>query len=100
MSIGNNGRLCRGGLPFRKRVRANDVSVFCTVLVPCFLFAGCAPLTEKQQFERDHRLNLAKEEFLLKEESCRQAGGAMRTQATPLAGLGKHDYKTARCVRL
>ena len=57
-------------------------------------------MTEQQQFERDHRLNLAKEEYLLKEAACEQAGGAMQMRGTPLSKPGRLDYRAARCVAL
>ena len=70
------------------------------IIISLFVLSlcACAPLTEQQNFERDNRLNLAKEEFLQKEEACKRAGGAMQMQVTPLSKNGRHDYKSARCV--
>ncbi len=75
----------------------------CAGLFSCFLvitMSACAPLSEQEQFARQDRLNLAKEDFQLRDEQCQRAGGAMQMQATPLGKYGRHDYKTARCVRL
>jgi len=68
--------------------------------VPLLLLCACAPMSEQELFERDDRLNLAKEEFGRREASCRRMGGTMIFSTTPLAKTGYHDYKSARCVSL
>ena len=55
-------------------------------------------MTEEERFAREDRLNLARDEFALREEACRGVGGAMQVSGTPLARNGYHDYKSARCV--
>ncbi|MBT8078902.1 MAG: hypothetical protein KJO31_09995 [Gammaproteobacteria bacterium] len=100
MSIGNNERSCLTG-PSVRRARRNESGhyLLAVVFASCS-FTGCVPLSENQQFERDNRFNIAKEEFLLKKQSCRQAGGAMRMRTSPLSNPGRLDYESARCVRL
>ena len=82
----------------RRSCARRNLFVHLFALVIATSSMGCAPLTEQEQFERDNRLNLAKEDFLVREENCRRSGGAMQMRATPLSKYGTHDYKTARCV--
>lgn len=63
------------------------------------LVAACAPLTEQELYEREHRLNLAKEKYAQVEAACHRSGGSMQMARTPLSKTERHDYKTARCVR-
>lgn len=69
-----------------------------TVCVTLSLSA-CAPLTEHELYERENRLNLAKEEFARREAACHRAGGSIRMDRTPLSKAEKSDYESARCVR-
>ena len=100
MTIGNTCRSFGGGLALcpigRGRSRRSSMIAGLLILSLC----ACAPLTEHERFDRENRLNLAKEEYLQKEADCRRVGGAMQMQATPLSKNGRHDYMTARCVAL
>ena len=67
--------------------------------VAAVFLAACAPLSEQERYERENRLNLAKEEFARLEAACRRAGGSIRMDRTPLSRNEKADYESARCVR-
>ena len=99
MTIGTTGCPAAGSAMLRHKRGGRSVGVRLILSVLTLSICACAPLTEQEQFEREDRLNLAKEDYQRKDEDCQRAGGAMQMQATPLSKFGRHDYKTAKCVR-
>ena len=65
------------------------------------LLASCATLTEEQKYERADRLVQAREQFSLKEISCRNSGAKIvmrRSMASRLYRYSRHDYDSAECL--
>ena len=66
---------------------------------------GCvSSMTEEERYERQDKLNLAKEEFQERAASCREQGGVIQLKGCMIGrGSGIHrctaiDYKMASCV--
>lgn len=89
----------RGGQSVRASRRNTGGSIIAAALTVTLLLGACAPLTERELYERENRLNLAKEEFARLEAACHRAGGSIRMDRTPLSKAEKSDYESARCVR-
>jgi len=63
------------------------------------LTVACAPYTEQEMYEQADRLNLAKEQYVVKKERCEQLGGSMVLRAQRLQEPGYHEYSMAKCAK-
>ncbi len=63
------------------------------------LTVACAPYTEQEMYEQADRLNLAKEQYVVRKERCEQLGGAMVLRAQRLQEPGYHEYSMAKCAK-
>ncbi len=62
------------------------------------LALACAPYTEKELYEQADRLNLAREQYVVKKARCEQLGGSMVMRAQRLQEPGYHEYRMAKCA--
>lgn len=63
------------------------------------LAVACAPYTEQEMYEQADRLNLAKEQYVVRKERCEQLGGSMVLRAQRLQEPGYHEYSMAKCAK-
>jgi len=63
------------------------------------LTVACAPYTEQEMYEQADRLNLAKEQYVVRKERCEQLGGSMILRAQRLQEPGYHEYSMAKCAK-
>ena len=64
------------------------------------LLCSCSTMTEEERYQREDKLILAREEFYLQQDSCRQIGGSMQIRLRPVGKNNYEDYKSASCVRI
>ncbi len=69
------------------------------VLLALPLAQACAPLSEEQRYDREHRLTLAREEYAQKAAYCESMGGSMSMELHALRQPTLVDYRAARCVK-
>jgi hypothetical protein len=50
-------------------------------------------------YEQADRLNLAKEQYVVRKERCEQLGGSMVLRAQRLQEPGYHEYSMAKCAK-